>query len=85
MYKRQLLQALPRNMAYGLQALIDQKVAGGEAPPPAATDDAAEAPAATEVTDAAEAPAAADDTPEETAEAPAAADDTPEETAEEAN
>ena len=77
-----LLQALPRNTAYGLQALIDQKVAGGEAPPPAATDDAAEAPAATEVTDAAEAPAAADDTPEETAEAPAAADDTPEETAE---
>lgn len=32
-----LLQALPRNMAYGLKALIDQKVAGGEeAPAPAA-------------------------------------------------
>src|SRR5688572_21385971 len=28
-----LLQALPRNMAYGLKALIDQKVAGGEALP----------------------------------------------------
>jgi large subunit ribosomal protein L10 len=28
-----LLQALPRNMAYGLKALIDQKVAGGEAMP----------------------------------------------------
>ena len=32
-----LLQALPRNMAYGLKALIDQKVANGEeAPAPAA-------------------------------------------------
>src|SRR5689334_699691 len=30
-----LLQALPRNMAYGLTALIDQKVAGGEAAPEA--------------------------------------------------
>jgi large subunit ribosomal protein L10 len=30
-----LLQALPRNMAYGLKALIDQRVAGGEAPPEA--------------------------------------------------
>jgi large subunit ribosomal protein L10 len=39
-----LLQALPRNMAYGLKALIDQKVAGGEAAPePAAPAD--EAPA----------------------------------------
>jgi large subunit ribosomal protein L10 len=28
-----LLQALPRNLAYGLKALIDQKVAGGEAAP----------------------------------------------------
>jgi large subunit ribosomal protein L10 len=28
-----LLQALPRNMAYGLKALIDQKVAAGEAAP----------------------------------------------------
>lgn len=28
-----LLQALPRNLAYGLKALIDQRVAGGEAPP----------------------------------------------------
>lgn len=38
-----LLQALPRNMAYGLKALIDQKVAGGEvlpaeAPAPAESD-----------------------------------------------
>jgi large subunit ribosomal protein L10 len=36
-----LLQALPRNFAYGLKALIDQKVAGGEAMP-------AEAPAPAE-------------------------------------
>jgi large subunit ribosomal protein L10 len=28
-----LLQALPRNMAYGLQALVDQKVAAGESLP----------------------------------------------------
>src|SRR5688572_2521288 len=35
-----LLQALPRNMAYGLKALLDQKVAGGEAlPAPAAASD----------------------------------------------
>jgi len=33
-----LLQALPRNFAYGLQALIDER--GGEAPPPTPdTDD----------------------------------------------
>ena len=53
-----LLQALPRNMAYGLKALIDQKVAGGEAAPAPAAD---EAPAA----EAAE----ADTTPEEAPEA----------------
>ena len=33
-----LLQALPRNMAYGLKALIDQKVANGEAAPAAEAD-----------------------------------------------
>ncbi|MEA3018747.1 MAG: large subunit ribosomal protein [Actinomycetota bacterium] len=77
-----LLQALPRNMAYGLKALIDQRVDGGEAlPAAAAADDTtieaeAEAPAAADDTPEAEAPAAADDTPE--AEAPAAADETPE-------
>ena len=61
-----LLQALPRNLAYGLQALIDQ---GGASGAPAAP--AAEAPAATD----AEAPAEADQTP---AEAPAdAVTDTP--------
>jgi large subunit ribosomal protein L10 len=44
-----LLQALPRNTAYGLHALIDQKVAGGEAAAPAAEPEPepeAEAPAA---------------------------------------
>ncbi len=61
-----LLQALPRNLAYGLQALIDQ---GGASGAPAAP--AAEAPATTD----AEAPAEADQTP---AEAPAdAVTDTP--------
>ena len=61
-----LLQALPRNLAYGIQALIDQ---GGASGAPAAP--AAEAPAATD----AEAPAEADQTP---AEAPAdAVTDTP--------
>jgi large subunit ribosomal protein L10 len=65
-----LLQALPRNLAYGLKALIDQK--GGA--PEAAAEPAAEAPAAEEpVVAEAEAPAEADapaEAPEmETAEA----------------
>jgi large subunit ribosomal protein L10 len=61
-----LLQALPRNLAYGLKALIDQKVAGGEAAPAPA----AEAPTETEAAPAAE----VDETPVEAAaetEAPA--------------
>jgi large subunit ribosomal protein L10 len=67
-----LLQALPRNMAYGLKALIDQKVAGGEsAPAPAAEEPAAEeAPA--EEAPAAEAAATESDTPAAETEAPAA-------------
>jgi large subunit ribosomal protein L10 len=42
-----LLQALPRNMAYGLSALIEQRQAGGETLPAedAASEDAAAAPA----------------------------------------
>jgi large subunit ribosomal protein L10 len=52
-----LLQALPRNMAYGLSALIEQRQAGGEALPaeeaPAPAEAEAEAPAEAE----AEAPA----------------------------
>jgi len=57
-----LLQALPRNMAYGLKALIDQRVAGGEAAPaPAESDisaneDAAEAAVEDAATAAAETP-----------------------------
>jgi large subunit ribosomal protein L10 len=95
-----LLQALPRNMAYGLMALIDQKVAGGEALPaeePAAavaedTSGSPEEQAHEAVADEAPADDGADPTPEaeahaaaETeAEAPAAADENPETTAEEA-
>ena len=67
-----LLQTLPRNLAYGLKALIDQR--GGapepapvaEAPPETAPE--AEAVSAAEAEPAAEAPAA--DTPEAPAEAP---------------
>ncbi len=53
-----LLQALPRDMAYGLKALIDQGGAPGA--PPAADEAPAEAPAAeaAAAADAAEAPAA---------------------------
>jgi len=55
-----LLQALPRNLAYGISALIDQREAAGETLP-APAEETAEAPAE----ETAEAPA------EETAEAPA--------------
>jgi large subunit ribosomal protein L10 len=77
-----LLQALPRNLAYGISALIEQREAGGERVPepeaaaaeaPAAEAPAAEAPAAE--APAAEAPAAeapAEDAP--AAEAPAVDD-----------
>ncbi len=50
-----LVQALPRNLAYGLSALIDQRQAAGEGPPEAPA--VAEAPAEAEAP-AAEAPAA---------------------------
>ncbi len=33
-----LLKAMPQNLAYGISALIDQRVAGGEALPPSAGD-----------------------------------------------
>jgi large subunit ribosomal protein L10 len=68
-----LLQALPRNLAYGIKALIDQRVEGGEAAPtpeaeqaetaevPAVEAEAEEAPAA----EAAEAPAAETPAPAE--------------------
>src|SRR5256714_3701865 len=41
-----LFQAFTRNMAYGIKALIDKRVADGEAPPPADEAAAAQAPAA---------------------------------------
>ena len=62
-----LFQAFTRNMAYGIKALIDKRVAEGEAPPPAEP----EAPAAEAEAPAAEAEAAAEAPPAE-AEAPAA-------------
>ncbi|HRW37439.1 MAG TPA: 50S ribosomal protein L10 [Aquihabitans sp.] len=78
-----LLEALPRNFAYGLKALIDQGGApGAPADAPAAAED--EAPAADAEVEApapeAEADAPAEDTP---AEAPAAAADTDTDQAEE--
>jgi large subunit ribosomal protein L10 len=70
-----LLQALPRNLAYGLKALIDQRGEAGEpaapAAPPAADEPVADAPAVVDE------PAAADEIPEA---APAAEDTTTEET-----
>jgi large subunit ribosomal protein L10 len=77
-----LLQALPRNLAYGLSALIEQREAGGEKLPeaeaPAAEAPAADAEAApeAEATSESEAPAAAEAVTEAPAdaEAPAAAE-----------
>ena len=63
-----LFQAFTRNMAYGIKALIDQRVAAGEEAPPAE----AEAPAAE-----AEAPAAEAEAPAAEAEAPAAEAEAP--------
>jgi large subunit ribosomal protein L10 len=73
-----LFQAFTRNMAYGIKALMDKRIAEGEAPPPEAEAPAAEAetPAAEAEAEApaaeAEAPAAEAAAPEEPAEAPAA-------------
>jgi large subunit ribosomal protein L10 len=70
-----LFQALPRNLAYGVKALIDQRVAGGEAlevpAEPPAEEPAAEAPAADEAAATDESPAveaAGEDAPAEAAE-----------------
>ena len=74
-----LLEALPRNFAYGLKALIDQGGAPGapaDAPAPAAEEAPAAEPEAEAAAPEAEADAPAEETPE--AEAPAAADETPE-------
>jgi large subunit ribosomal protein L10 len=56
-----LFQAMTRNVAYGVKALIDQRVAAGEAPPAEATVEVAGTPAAH----------AADEAPAAEAEAPA--------------
>lgn len=83
-----LFQAFTRNMAYGVKALIDKRVAEGEAPLPAEAEAEApaaeaEAPAAEAEADApaveaeAEAPAAEADAPAVEAEAPAAEAEAP--------
>ena len=63
-----LLQALPRNMAYGISALIEQREAGGETLP------AGEAPSPEDAADPAEAVAEADAAPGEDAPVDAAAE-----------
>jgi large subunit ribosomal protein L10 len=59
-----LFQAFTRNMAYGVKALIDQRIAGGEAPP---TEPAAETDAPAQSTEI-EAPAAEATEPEQASE-----------------
>ncbi|HEX3459381.1 MAG TPA: 50S ribosomal protein L10 [Acidimicrobiales bacterium] len=70
-----LIEALPRNLAYGLSALLDQKRAESgpepEAAAPATPEPTAEAEAPTETTESTEAPAAATEAPADVAEAPA--------------
>jgi large subunit ribosomal protein L10 len=80
-----LFQAFTRNMAYGIKALIDQRVAAGEEAPPAEAEapaaETAEAPAAETAegpaAEAAEAPAAETESPAAEAEAPAAETEAP--------
>jgi large subunit ribosomal protein L10 len=74
-----LLQALPRNLAYGVQALIEQREAAGETLPAPAAD---EAPASSE--SGAAAPASADAGAPESAEAAAPGTPEPETTGPEA-
>ena len=66
-----LFQAFTRNFAYGLKALVDQRVAGGEAPPAEPADEVAEtaepeaeAPAEPEAASEPEAAAESDPEPE---------------------
>ncbi|HMC04209.1 MAG TPA: 50S ribosomal protein L10 [Actinomycetota bacterium] len=82
-----LFQAFTRNMAYGMKALIDKRIAEGEAPPPAEAEAPvaeAEAPVAEAEAPAAEAEAPAPAEPEAPAEAPAAEAETPTEPEQEA-
>jgi large subunit ribosomal protein L10 len=74
-----LLQALPRNMAYGLSALIEQRQAGGETLPEAEDEVAAPAEAEAAPADAdAAAPAEGEDAAAEPAEPAAEAEGAPE-------
>jgi large subunit ribosomal protein L10 len=77
-----LLQALPRNMAYGLQALVDQKVAAGESLPEPVAEAPVEPEPEAEAAPAAEAEAPETEAPEadatESDAAPAAEAVTPE-------
>jgi large subunit ribosomal protein L10 len=69
-----LLQALPRNLAYGISALIEQREAGGEKLPEAEPEPEPEA--EPEATAAAPAPEAAAEAPADAEAAPEAATDT---------
>ncbi|MGH8973969.1 MAG: 50S ribosomal protein L10 [Acidimicrobiia bacterium] len=74
-----LFQAFTRNMAYGIKALIDQRVAAGEAAPPAteAAPPATEAPEAPEPSEAIETPQVVDSGPVYVPEAEAPATEAP--------
>ena len=80
-----LFQAFTRNMAYGVKALIDKRVAEGEAPPPAEARDSREAEATAEAEPPPEAEATAEardsgpeaEAPVAEAEAPAAEAEAP--------
>jgi large subunit ribosomal protein L10 len=74
-----LVQALPRNLAYGLAALVEQRQAAGETLPESAAEPEAAADAEPEAAAAAESEPAAEAEPEPAAEAePEAAADSPE-------
>jgi len=79
-----LFQAFTRNMAYGVKALIDQRIEGGEALEAPATEAPAPAPAPAETAaEAPEAPASDDTTTENEAPAAEAAEPAPAEASEE--
>ena len=70
-----LLQALPRNLAYGISALIEQREAGGEKLPEAVAEAAAPEAAAPEAAEAETSEADAPEVAEAEAPAEPAADD----------